>query len=175
MIRPYRLKKGDEKMATFKGNAITLQGNPVNIGDDAPDFVALTTTLEEVGLATYPGKLLISVIPSIDTGVCDTQTREFNEKAATLGGTILTVSNDLPFAQRRWCASSGIDNVVTLSDHRDLSFAKAYGVLIEEMRLLARSVFVLDSNHVVRYVQVMDEMTDEVDFAAALEAFEQAE
>lgn len=161
-------------MPTFKGNNVTLKGNPVKVGDQAPDFRVLTTTLEEVTLSSYPGKKLISVIPSIDTGVCDAQTREFNEKASSLGGTVLTISNDLPFAQRRWCAASGLDNVVTLSDHRDLSFAKAYGVLIEEMRLLARSVFVVDSNGIVQYVQYMDEMTDEVDFAAALEAFEQA-
>ncbi|WP_214760146.1 thiol peroxidase [Exiguobacterium sp. s129] len=161
-------------MPTFKGNNVTLQGNPVKVGDQAPDFRVLTTALEEVTLASYPGKKLISVIPSIDTGVCDAQTREFNEKASSLGGTVLTVSNDLPFAQRRWCSASGLDNVVTLSDHRDLSFAKAYGVLIEEMRLLARSVFVVDSNDVVQYVQYMDEMTDEVDFEAALKAFEQA-
>lgn len=161
-------------MPTFKGNNVTLQGNPVEVGDKAPDFRALTTSLEEVTLESSPGKKLISVVPSIDTGVCDAQTREFNKKASSLGGTVLTVSNDLPFAQRRWCAASGLDNVVTLSDHRDLSFGKSYGVLIEEMRLLARSVFVVDSEGVVQYAQYMDEMTNEVDFEAALKAFEQA-
>lgn len=161
-------------MPTFKGNTVTLQGNPVKVGDTAPDFTALTTALEEVTLASYPGKKLISVVPSIDTGVCDTQTRAFNEKAASLGGTVLTVSNDLPFAQRRWCAASGLDNVIMLSDHRDQSFAKSYGVLMEELRLLARSVFVVNSAGKVQYVQYMEEMTEEVDFDAALEAFDAA-
>lgn len=161
-------------MPTFKGNSVTLQGNPLQVGDQVPDFIALTTSLEEVTLARYPGKKLISVVPSIDTGVCDAQTRAFNQKAADLGGTVITVSNDLPFAQRRWCAAEGIDNVIMLSDHRYHSFANSYGVLIEELRLLARSVFVVDSEGIVQYVQYMDEMTDEVDFEAALEAFEQA-
>lgn len=161
-------------MPTFKGKSVTLQGNPIKVGDKAPEFKALTTALDEVSLETYPGKKLISVIPSIDTGVCDAQTREFNEKASSIGGTVLTISNDLPFAQRRWCSASGLENVVTLSDHRDLSFGKAYGVLIEEMRLLARSVFVVDSEGTVQYVQYMDEMTDEVDFKAALDAFKAA-
>lgn len=161
-------------MPTFKGNTVTLQGNPVKVGDQAPNFIAVTTALEEMTLASYPGKKLISVVPSIDTGVCDAQTRAFNQKASDLGGTVLTVSNDLPFAQRRWCASAGLDNVVMLSDHRYHSFAESYGVLIEELRLLARSVFVVDSEGIVQYVQYMDEMTDEVDFEAALEAFKQA-
>ncbi|WP_214824792.1 thiol peroxidase [Exiguobacterium algae] len=161
-------------MPTFKGNAVTLQGNPVKVGDQAPDFTALTTSLDEVTMDTYPGKKLISVVPSIDTGVCDAQTRAFNQKATDMGGTVLTVSNDLPFAQRRWCGAAGLDDVVMLSDHRYHSFAQSYGVLIEELRLLARSVFVVDSNGIIQYVQYMDEMTDEVDFDAALEAFKEA-
>lgn len=162
-------------MPTFKGNPITLQGHKVQVGETAPDFKVITNDLEVVTLATYPGKKIISVVPSIDTGVCDAQTREFNQKLSALGGTVVTISVDLPFAQRRWCAASGIDNVVTLSDHRDLSFGHAYGVHIEELRLLMRSVFVINSANEIVYVQYMDEMTDAVDFEAALEAYQSAE
>lgn len=162
-------------MATFKGNPITLQGTAVQVGQTAPDFQVLANDLSPVTLDTYQGVRIISVVPSIDTGVCDAQTRKFNEEAATIEGvTVMTVSNDLPFAQRRWCASSGLDQVVTLSDHRDLSFGTQYGVAIEELRLLARSVFVLDSNNEITYVEYLEESTDEVNFEAALAAAREA-
>ncbi|AHA30440.1 thiol peroxidase [Exiguobacterium sp. MH3] len=162
-------------MATFKGNPITLQGTAVQVGQTAPDFQVLANDLSPVTRDTYQGVRIISVVPSIDTGVCDAQTRKFNEKAATIEGvTVMTVSNDLPFAQRRWCASSGLDQVVTLSDHRDLSFGTHYGVAIEELRLLARSVFVLDSNNEITYVEYLEESTDEVNFEAALAAAREA-
>jgi len=162
-------------MATFKGNSITLQGTSVQVGQTAPDFQVLANDLSPVTRDTYQGVRIISVVPSIDTGVCDAQTRKFNEEAATIEGvTVMTISNDLPFAQRRWCASSGLDQVVTLSDHRDLSFGTQYGVAIEELRLLARSVFVLNSNNEITYVEYLEESTDEVNFEAALAAAREA-
>jgi len=162
-------------MATFKGNPITLQGTAVQVGQTAPDFQVLADDLSPVTRDTYQGVRIISVVPSIDTGVCDAQTRKFNEEAARIEGvTVMTISNDLPFAQRRWCASSGLDQVVTLSDHRDLSFGTQYGVAIEELRLLARSVFVLDSNNEITYVEYLEESTDEVNFEAALAAAREA-
>lgn len=162
-------------MATFKGNPITLQGTTVQVGQTAPDFHVLANDLSPVTRDTYQGVRIISVVPSIDTGVCDAQTRKFNEEATKIEGvTVMTISNDLPFAQRRWCASSGLDQVVTLSDHRDLSFGTQYGVAIEELRLLARSVFVINSNNEITYVEYLEESTDEVNFEAALAAAREA-
>lgn len=141
-------------------------------GETAPEFTLLDNDLNEVNLSTYDGqKKLISVVPSIDTGVCDQQTRKFNEEASQEDGVVLTVSVDLPFAQKRWCASNGLDNVITLSDHKDLSFGKNYGVVMEELRLLARSVFVLDKNNKVVYSEIVSEGTDFPDFESALEAY----
>lgn len=157
---------------TFKQEPVTLLGSPVKVGDTAPDFTVLDNDLNEVNLSKYDGKKkLISVVPSIDTGVCDQQTRKFNEEAAQEDGVVLTISVDLPFAQKRWCASSGLDNVITLSDHKDLSFGKSYGVIMEELRLLARSVFVLDDNNKLVYTEVVPEGTDFPDFEAALNAY----
>lgn len=110
-------------------------------------------------------------MPSIDTGVCDQQTRKFNEEASQEDGVVLTISVDLPFAQKRWCASNGLDNVITLSDHKDLSFGKNFGVVMEELRLLARSVFVLNENNKVVYKEIVSEGTNFPDFDAALEAY----
>lgn len=157
---------------TFKQEPITLLGSQVKKGETAPDFTVLDNDLNEVTLSNYDGqKKLISVVPSIDTGVCDKQTRKFNEEAAQEDGVVLTFSVDLPFAQKRWCASNGLDNVVTLSDHKELSFGNNYGVVMEELRLLARSVFVLDENNKVLYTEVVSEGTDFPDFDAALEAY----
>lgn len=156
---------------TFKGNPVTLLGNEVKVGDQAPDFKVLNNSLQEVTLADSAGTVrLISVVPSIDTGVCDQQTRRFNEEAAKLDGvSILTVSVDLPFAQSRYCAASGIDKVQVLSDHRDLSFGMAYGVVIKELRLLTRAVFVIDANDQVRYVEYVPEVTNHPNYDQALE------
>ncbi|MDW3958809.1 thioredoxin-dependent peroxiredoxin [Staphylococcus saprophyticus] len=157
---------------TFKQEPITLLGSQVKTGETAPEFTLLDNDLNEVNLLTYDGqKKLISVVPSIDTGVCDQQTRKFNEEASQEDGVVLTVSVDLPFAQKRWCASNGLDNVITLSDHKDLSFGKNYGVVMEELRLLARSVFVLDKNNKVVYSEIVSEGTDFPDFESALEAY----
>ncbi len=157
---------------TFKGNAVTLLGNEVKVGDKAPEFNVLANDLSAVTLADSKGQVrLISVVPSIDTGVCDAQTRRFNEEASKLDNVkILTVSVDLPFAQKRWCAAAGIENVQTLSDHRDLSFGEAYGVAIQELRLLARAVFVVDSNDTVTYAEYVSEATDHPNYEAAVEA-----
>ncbi|WP_019413897.1 thiol peroxidase [Paenisporosarcina sp. TG20] len=158
---------------TFKNNPMTLIGNEVKVGDTAPDFTVLANDLSPVTLQDSKGKIrLFSVVPSLDTGTCDAQTRKFNESAAELGDdvVILTVSNDLPFAQKRWCAAAGIDAVQTLSDHRDLSFGEAYGVAIKELRLLARAVFVVDSNDKVTYVEYVSEATEHPDYEKAIEA-----
>ncbi len=162
---------------TFKGNSVTLLGNEVKVGDQAPDFTVLANDLSAVSLQDSKGSVrLISVVPSIDTGVCDAQTRRFNEEAAGLGNVkVLTISVDLPFAQKRWCGANGIENVQTLSDHRELSFGEAYGVAIKELRLLARAVFVVDSNDKVTYVEYVSEATNHPNYEAALEAAKQAE
>ncbi|MGC5326712.1 thiol peroxidase [Brevibacillus sp. SYSU BS000544] len=157
---------------TFKGNPVTLVGNEVKVGDQAPDFTVLANNLTPVTLNDSKGTVrVISVVPSLDTGVCDQQTRRFNEEAAKLDGvTILTVSVDLPFAQSRWCGAAGIDKVQTLSDHRDLSFGTAYGVVIKELRLLARAVFVVDANDKVVHVEYVNEVTTHPDYEAAIAA-----
>ncbi len=157
---------------TFKGNAITLLGNEVKVGDVAPEFTVLANDLSPVTLEDLKGNVtVISVIPSIDTGVCDAQTRRFNEEAAQLEGVrIVTISVDLPFAQKRWCGAAGIDKVQTLSDHRELSFGKAFGVAIEELRLLTRSVFVLDAEGRVTYAEYVPEATDHPNYEAAISA-----
>ncbi|WML47294.1 thiol peroxidase [Neobacillus sp. PS3-34] len=161
---------------TFKGNAVTLLGNEVKVGDKAPDFSVLANDMSAVTLENTKGQVrLITSVPSIDTGVCDAETRRFNEEAQKLDNVkFLTVSVDLPFAQKRWCAAAGIENVQTLSDHRDLSFGKAYGVAIEELRLLARAVFVVDSSDTVTYVEYVSEATNHPNYEAALEAVKQA-
>jgi len=158
---------------TFQGNPLTLLGEEVKAGDKAPDFQALDNGLSPVSLPKYQGKvLIISSVPSLDTPVCDLETRRFNEEAAGLGTdvVILTVSMDLPFAQARWCGAAGVTNVTTLSDHRDASFGTAYGVLIKELRLLARAVFVIDRKGDIRYVELVKEITHEPDYDAALKA-----
>ncbi|ADU31489.1 thiol peroxidase [Evansella cellulosilytica] len=162
---------------TFKGNAVTLNGTEVKVGEKAPNFKVLANDLSEVSLDTYADKVkLISVVPSIDTGVCEQQTKRFNEEASKLGGVeVLTISVDLPFAQKRWCAAEGIENVHTLSDHRDLSFGTNYGVVIEELRLLARSIFVVDSSNKVVHVEYVPEVTDHPNYEAALDAAKTAQ
>jgi len=157
---------------TFLNKSVTLIGNEVKIGDTAPDFTVLDNELNEVTLSNSAGKVrIISVIPSIDTGVCDAQTRRFNEEASKLSNVeVLTISVDLPFAQKRWCAANGLENVKTLSDHRNLSFGEAYGVHIKELRLLARAVFVIDSNNKVTHVEYVREATNHPNYEAAIEA-----
>lgn len=160
-------------IAAFKGNPITLVGPELKAGDSAPQFVVSKNLLEDTSLSDYAGKIkLISVVPSLDTGVCDAQTRRFNSEAAGLGDdvVILTISMDLPFAQARWCGAAGIDSVITLSDHKEASFGQAYGVLIKEFRLDMRSIFVIDKNDTLAYVEYLGEMSEHPDYEAAISA-----
>lgn len=162
---------------TFQGNPVTLLGEQVKVGDTAPDFTVLANDLTPVTLSDTKGKVrLISVVPSLDTGVCAKQTRRFNEEATKLSEDVrvLTISLDLPFAQARWCGSEGIDAVQTLSDHKELSFGKAYGNVIEELRLLSRSIFVIDQNDIVTYVEYVPEVTDHPNYEQAIEAVKEA-
>ncbi len=161
---------------TMKGNPLTLAGQELNVGDPAPDFEVLDNELSPVKLLAYRGKIcVISSVPSLDTPVCDMETRRFNEEAAKLGEevVVLTVSMDLPFAQKRWCGAAGVDRVITLSDHRDASFGTSYGVLIKELRLLTRAVFVVDRQGIIRYIQIVKEITDEPDYVEILNAVQE--
>ena len=163
----------DKTKITFHGNPLTLLGRQLKCGDRAPDFEVLANDLSPVKLSDFRGKVcVVSVVPSLDTPVCDIQTRRFNEEAAALGDgvVVLTISMDLPFAQKRWCGAAGIKNVQTLSDHRDAAFGRAFGLLIEELRLLARAVFIVDAGGIIRYKQVVEELTDEPDYDAAIKA-----
>ncbi len=171
-------EKGNEQMSettgtvTMKGDELTLIGNKVEVGDDAPSFTVTDNNLNPVKLENYSGKIkIISVVPSLDTGVCDKQTRTFNEKASALGDNVvvLTISMDLPFAQSRWCGAAGVKNVLTLSDFNDASFGTGYGVLIKEMRLLTRAVFIIDNKDKIRYKQIVDEITNEPDYEAVMD------
>lgn len=158
---------------TFVGNPMTLVGKEVKVGDKAPDFTLLDNGLAVKTLKDYEGKVKIfSVVPSLDTGVCDAQTRWFNQNVTALSDdvVVLTVSMDLPFAQKRWCGAAGVENVITLSDHKDASFGTNYGFLIEELRLLTRGIVVVDKNDKVTYVEYVPEVTNAVNFDAAVEA-----
>ena len=160
-------------IVSMRGNPLTLLGNEVKVGDEAPDFVALASDLSSVSFSSFRGKLcVLSSVPSLDTPVCAAQTRRFNEEAERLGAdvAILTISMDLPFAQKRWCAGARVSAVQTLSDHRDASFGMSYGMLIKELRLLARAVLVVDRGGTIRYLQLVREMTDDPDYDAALSA-----
>jgi thiol peroxidase len=155
------------------GNPLTLVGNDVKVGDIAPDATLLNNDLTPVTISSYKGKIcVISSVPSLDTPVCDIETRRFNQEAEGLGDdvVILTASMDLPFAQKRWCGAAGVDRVITLSDHRDASFGKAYGMLIKELRLLARAIHIIDREGIIRYIQIVKEMSEEPDYAEAVEA-----
>lgn len=158
---------------TMRGNPLTLVGNELKVGEIVPDFVALDNNLAPVHFSSFRGKIcILSSVPSLDTPVCDLETRKFNEEASRLGPdvVILTISMDLPFAQKRWCAASGVDKVQTLSDHRDASFGTSYGALIKELRLLARAVFLVDRKGTLQYIQIVKEMTSEPDYEAILNA-----
>ena len=165
-----------KEQVTIKGNPIALSGTEVKVGDKAPDFELLDNNLSLVKLSSFYGKVVvISVVHSLDTGICDTETRKFNTEAEKLGSdvVILTISMDLPFAQKRWCGASSVSNVITLSDHRDASFGISYGVLIKELRLLARKIFVVDKKGIVRYVQLVNEVASEPDYEPVINAVKQ--
>jgi thiol peroxidase len=158
---------------TFKGNPVTLLGREVKVGDPAPQFQVVNPTMQPVSLASFKGKFkLISSVPSLDTPVCDRETKRFNEEAGKLpeNVVVLTISMDLPFAQARWCAAAGVEKVKTLSDFQNRSFGLAYGVLIKELKLLARAVFIVDDQDVVRYVELVPEITQEPDYDRVLSA-----
>lgn len=158
---------------TMKGNPVTLVGDPLEVGRKAPDVQLTATDMSAKSLADYQGKVkIVATVPSLDTSVCDQETRTFNERAAELGDdvVVLTVSMDLPMAQKRWCGAAGVERVECLSDYKDHSFGTAWGVRIKELGLLARTVTVLDRDNVVRYQQVVEEVSEQPDFDAALTA-----
>lgn len=162
-----------KNIVTFKGNPATLLGPDIKVGDPAPDFFVVDNGLQPVTLASNLGKVqLITVVPSIDTPVCDTMTRKFNEKAAQLPASVivLTVSLDLPFAQKRWCGNAGIEKIKTVSDYQERSFGLNYGLLLKELKLLARAVFVINKEGKVSYREIVKEVTAEPDYDAALAA-----
>ncbi|HPT82685.1 MAG TPA: thiol peroxidase [Limnochordia bacterium] len=162
----------EKRTVTMKGTELTVRGPKLSPGQKAPDFRLVDNQFNPKTLADFGDKVkLISIVPSLDTGVCDAQTRRFNEEVSKLeGAVVITVSVDLPFAQRRWCGSAGLEDAITLSDHFDVSFGQAYGVLIEEMRILARAVLVLDRENTIRYVEYLDEISSHPNYGAALEA-----
>ena len=158
---------------TFQGNPLTLVGTEVKVGDALPDIELLANDLTPVKLSSYRGKVcVIATVPSLDTAVCDVETRRFNQEAGKLEAnvSILAVSMDLPFAQKRWCGAAGIEWVRTLSDHRDAHLGQSLGVLIKELRLLARAIFVVDREGRISYVQLVKEISKEPDYDAVLEA-----
>jgi thiol peroxidase len=161
---------------TLKGNPQTVRGKQLNVGDKAPNFTLTANDFSKVTLDDSNGKVrLISVVPSLFTGICDAQTRRFNEESAKLGDnvTILTVSVDFPSSQKQWCGAAGVDQVQTLSDHMDMNFGDAYGTHIKERRWEQRAIFVVDANDVVRYVEYVPEIAQFPDFDSALEAVRQ--
>jgi len=163
-------------LVTMKGNPITLMGTELQVGDKAPDFVAVDNDLNPVSFDSFRGKVcIVSSVPSLDTPVCDMETRRFNDEAGRLGDDveILTISMDLPFAQKRWCGAAGVDRVQTLSDHRDAAFGQAYGVLIKGLRLLARAVFVVDKEGTIRYIELVKEIASEPDYDAVMTALKE--
>jgi len=160
-------------LVTMKGNPVTLIGKATQVGQKAADVELVANNLSTVKLSSFAGKVrIITSVPSLDTSVCDLETRRFNTEAGGLGDevVVLAVSMDLPFAQARWCGAAGVKNVQTLSDHREAAFGTAYGVLIKDLRLLARAVFVLDKNGVIRYQELVKEVATEPNYEAALKA-----
>ena len=158
---------------TMKGNPVTLLGREPQIGQSAHDATLTANDLSQFTLSSLKGKtVILSVVPSLDTGICDLQTKRFNQEAAKLGGdvVILTISMDLPFAQKRWCGAAGVDKIKTLSDHRAAAFGEAYGLLIKDLRLLTRAILIVDKNGVLRYKQIVPEITTEPNYDEALNA-----
>ncbi len=160
---------------TLKGAPFTLVGAELKVGDRAPDFDTVGTDMNPVSLADTGGSVRVfSVVPSLDTPVCDAQTRRFNQEAAKLTDVkIYTISMDLPFAQDRWCAASGVERLTMLSDHRSAQFGTHYGTLIKELRLNCRAIFVIDEEETLRHVEYVKEVADYPNYEAALEAVKQ--
>jgi thioredoxin-dependent peroxiredoxin len=162
--------KRNSNIVTFAGNPVTLMGKLVKVGTHAKNFVASGADMKPVKLSDYAGKVkIISSVSSVDTGVCAEQTRRFNKEASQLGDVqIITISCDLPFAFGRFCAAEGIDKIVTLSDHKETEFGVKYGFLIEEFRLLARGIIVIDQYDMVKYVEVVKEIGEHPDYDEAI-------
>src|SRR5882757_9519080 len=164
-------------VVTMRGNPLTLVGPELKVGQQAPNFSLADKGMKPTTLEQFKGKVkVITTIPSLDTPVCDAETRRFNEEASKLPGNveILSISMDLPFAQARWCCAAGVDKVTTLSDYRGATFGNSYGVLIKELHLLARCVFVVDKNDKVTYVEYVKEVANQPNYEAALEAAKKA-
>ncbi len=161
---------------TLKGNPLTLVGPELKPGDAAPDFNVVDGGLKAVTLKDTGNQVrIISVVPSLDTPVCDAQTKRFNEEAANLPGVdIITVSMDLPFAQKRWCTAFAVDNLKMLSDHKDASFGTNYGTLIKELRIESRAIFVLDADNKIRHAEYVKEVADFPNYETALAAAKSA-
>jgi thiol peroxidase len=160
-------------LVTFKGNPLTLLGQEVKVGDRAPNFQVVDKAMQRVTLDSFKGKVkIITAVPSLDTPVCDTETHRFNDEAGKLPekAVVLTISMDLPFAQARWCAAAGVDKVQTFSDYRDRSFGLAYGVLVKELKLLSRCVFIVDEQDFIRYVELVPEVTQQPDYERVMNA-----
>ncbi len=158
---------------TLHGNPFTLVGNELAVGAKAPEFTVLDNDLKPVTDKVFENKAtVVLTVPSLDTPVCDTEVRRFNKEAAELSEKVqvLTISVDLPFAQKRWCGAAGIDGVTTLSDHHNVTFGENWGVLIKELRLLARAVFVVDGEGTIRYTELVPEIGDEPNYQEALSA-----
>ncbi len=166
-----------KRTVTLHGREMTLIGDEIKIGDKAPDFKVTSNDMTPMKfLRTYKGKVvLISSVPSLDTPVCDLETRRFNDEALKLSSDveIITISMDLPFAQKRWCGQNGVTRVKTYSDYMKAEFGKSYGVLIKELRLLARCIFIIDKEGVVRYVQLVKEVSKEPNYEEAINALKQ--
>ena len=165
------------RTVTIKGHPVGLSGTELKVGDRAPEFALLNSAMTTVKLSDSAGQVrLLSVVMSLDTSTCSTQTKAFNDKLAALGEAVraYTISADLPFTQKRFCETSGIDKTETLSDHREMSFGKSYALLIADLRLLARAVLVVDRNDIIRHVQLVDEVSNEPDYDSALKALQEA-
>ncbi len=162
--------KRNSNAITLGGNPVTLMGKLIKTGNHAKNFVATDGDMKPVKLSDFQGKIrIISSVPSVDTSVCAEQTRRFNKEASALPNVqIITISVDLPFALKRFCGAEGINNLVTLSDHKETDFGVKYGLLIEEHRLLARSIVIIDQYDIVRYVELVKEIAEHPDYDAAL-------
>lgn len=159
-------------MATFLGNPVTFVGKQLQVGDKARDFSLTATDLTKKTLSDFAGKKkVLSIVPSIDTGICSRQTRTFNKELSELDDiVVITISVDLPFAQARWCGVEGLENAVMLSDYFGNSFGKDYALLMTEWHLLARAVYVLDENDIVTYVEYLDNINSDPNYEAAITA-----
>ena len=160
-------------LISMKGNPLTLVGKQPQIGEQAPDFELLDNELSKVTLTSFRGKICVLIsVPSLDTPVCDIETRRFNEEAVNLGSdvSVIAISMDLPFAQKRWCGAAGVEKVITLSDHFDGAYGNSYGIMIKELRLLARAIFVVDREGMIQYTQLVKEVADEPDYEDVIEA-----